>query len=160
MWLLCARLNAYKSINLNFYWCFSSSSSQDTVNTNTHTETQKHTTSRCLRDTWNVLFSTQLSSASTIIIFACPDSLQNHFCSIFQFFGQFIHASFEYHFNFCFLLSTFLFRFFFSPDNLESANDGCYSPAYKFPSSVIIPKVSTIFPDINTNWQLAKTYIQ
>lgn len=28
---------------------------------------------------------------------------------------------------------------------LESANDGCFSSAYKFPSSVIIPKVSTNF---------------
>lgn len=40
------------------------------------------------------------------------------------------------------ILILILTSFFFL---LESANDGCFSPAYKFPSSVIIPKVSTIF---------------
>lgn len=45
------------------------------------------------------------------------------------------------------LLSTILMSFplklnFFSLFFAESANDGCFSPAYKFPSSVIIPKVS------------------
>lgn len=55
----------------------------------------------------------------------------------------------------------FNLRFFFS--YIESANDGCFSPAYKFPSSVIIPKVSTIlrqFINSISNFQLKTPFLK